>query len=123
MSDSKFLTGLVLGAIGGVLFAPASGKETRDEIADATMSFRNDFQKKMDKIRKDYKESNDLSFDDLKKVFMNPEVEEKEEVMERITELETSVEQKYKDLEKEIIRMVEDFKMKNDSSILKKHLE
>ncbi len=117
MSDSKFLTGIILGAIGGVLLAPASGKETRDKIADATADLRKDLHQKLEQIRKEYNESNEFSFDDVKRILMNSDSEEK---LAKVSELEASIAKKYKDLEQETLRMIDEFKQQNmDSSSLK----
>ena len=121
MSDSKFLTGIILGAIGGVLLAPASGKETRDKIADATADFRKDMHQKLEQIRKEYNESNEFSFEDVRRILMNTESTEKNEALDKVSELEALIAKKYEDLEQETLRMIDEFKEQNMNSSLHKN--
>jgi len=121
MSDSKFLTGIILGAIGGILLAPASGKETRDKIADVTADFRKDMHQKLEQIRKEYINSNEFSLEDVKRILMNSESDEKNEVLDKITELEAVIVKKYEDLERETLQMIDEFKEQNINSLLPKN--
>lgn len=55
MSSDKFLAGLIagglLGAIAGILFAPSSGKETRDRIVEKSQSTKAKLEESMSDIQ------------------------------------------------------------------------
>ncbi len=111
MSDSKFLTGLVLGAIGGILLAPASGKETRGKISDVTADFRAKLSKKIDALKNEYKEKGELTMESVKDVLLNSGTESLTD--NNLSDLEQKIKIKYKELEKEIEEMISDFKKNN----------
>ncbi len=50
------LIGVILGAIGGILFAPKSGKETRKDIKDAAVKANREAEKKLKKLHAELKD-------------------------------------------------------------------
>lgn len=51
------LIGAVLGAVGGILLAPASGKETRKKLAEVTERLKKDLEKKLSETKELTEES------------------------------------------------------------------
>jgi len=105
-SDSKLLLGLVLGAatgaVAGLLLAPASGKETREKIADKTGELKSDLDRKFNELSQKIK---DLDGDSVKE-FKEKFYEVKDSVKEKYDQMSAKV----KDLEKELTEKMESLK-------------
>ncbi len=110
MSDSKFITGLILGAIGGVLLAPASGKETREKITDATADIRASLKEKIEVLRKEYTDKGELTIEGVKHALSSGG---SDDVLQELSSLENKIEKKYEELDKEAQELLAAFKQKN----------
>ena len=105
-SDSKLLVGLIVGAVAGavagLMLAPASGKETREKIADKASELKGDFDKK---------------FNDLSEKIKNLEVDSIQDFKAKFYDVKGAVKDKYdhiaakvKQLEKELADKMEGLK-------------
>jgi gas vesicle protein len=97
-SDSKLLLGLILGAatgaVAGLLLAPASGKETRENISEKASVLKGDLDKKFNELSKKIQDLDGESINEFKEKFG----EIKSSVKDRFDTLTAKV----KDLEKEL---------------------
>ena len=102
-SDSKLLLGLVLGAatgaVAGLLLAPASGKETRENLAEKAGELKSDLDKKFNELSKKLKDLDKESLNDFKEKFGDVKASVKEKY--------DKVYAKVKDLEKELSEKIE----------------
>lgn len=100
-NDSKLLAGLILGTIAGIatglLIAPSSGKETRELIKEKAKGFKDEIDKKLDKLNKE-------SLTELKEKFNHVKEEASEEykkVADKVRILEKEIETKIARLKKQ----------------------
>ena len=102
-SDSKLLLGLILGAatgaVAGLLLAPASGKETRENLSDKAGEIKSDLDKKFNELSKKLQDLDTESLNDFKEKFGD--------VKSTVKEKFDKVSQKVKDLEKELSEKIE----------------
>ena len=72
-SDSKLLLGLILGAatgaVAGLLLAPASGKETRENLSEKAEELKGDLDKKFNELSKKIQDLDKESLNDFKEKF------------------------------------------------------
>jgi gas vesicle protein len=97
-SDSKLLLGLILGAatgaVAGLLLAPASGKETRENISDKASELKSDLDRKFNELSQKIQDLDGESIAEFKEKFNDV----KESVKEKYDQMSAKV----KDLEKEL---------------------
>jgi len=102
-SDSKLLLGLILGAatgaVAGLLLAPASGKETRENLAEKAGELKSDLDKKFNELSKKIQDLDKESLNDFKEKFSD--------VKSSVKEKYDKVYAKVKDLEKELSEKIE----------------
>jgi len=105
-SDSKLLLGLILGAatgaVAGLLLAPASGKETRENLSDKAGELKSDLDKKFNELSKKIEDLDKESLNDFKEKFGDVKASVKEKF--------DKVSAKVKDLEKELSEKIESIK-------------
>ena len=105
-SDSKLLLGLILGAatgaVAGLLLAPASGKETRENLSVKAGELKSDLDKKINELSKKIKELDDESLNYFKEKFSD--------IKDSMKEKFDTVSDKVKDLEKELSDKIESIK-------------
>lgn len=77
MNSSKVLLGVLggvaVGAVAGVLFAPAKGKETRKKILDNGKNYVGDLKTKFETLKSDVTEKYNGYVDDAKDMVSNGE--------------------------------------------------
>lgn len=105
--------GVVLGVIGGILFAPKSGKETRDDIKDAAAKANREAEKKLKELHAELKEKSE----EAKELAVKLTGQAKEELedlgrraeftRDRVGELITSV-REYEADDKEVDKTIKD---------------
>ena len=107
-SDSKLLLGLILGAatgaVAGLLLAPASGKETRENLAEKAGEIKNDLDKKFNELSKKLHDLDSESISDFKEKFS--------EVKSTVKDKFDTVTARDKALEKELEEKIESMRRK-----------
>ena len=97
-NDSKLLVGLILGAAAGVaigiLIAPNSGKETRENLKQKTSDLKDELEARIEAIDKSSLNDIKKSFDDIKEVASD----EYENIALQVKELENDIEGRVKKL-------------------------
>lgn len=94
---ARLILGLAVGAIGGLLLAPNSGKETREFIKLKAKNFKEEIDKKLDAL-------DSSSLDDLKESFRHVKDEasaEYQKIAQKVRDLEKEIEKKIKALRKQ----------------------
>ncbi len=106
--ESKFLTGIVIGAIvgaaAGILLAPESGEETRKKIADKTSELKEDLETKFQDVSEKIKNLENEALTGFKDKFYDVKGEIKDQythLSDKVASIEKDILSKYKDLEKE----------------------
>jgi gas vesicle protein len=97
-NDSKLLVGIMLGAAAGallgVLFAPNSGKETRESIKQKTKHLKEELEVKIEAIDKSTLNDLKKSCEDIKEVA----ADEYQNIAKQLKELENDIELRVKKL-------------------------
>ena len=91
---TSILHGSWTGAVAGLLLAPASGKETRENLSEKAGELKDDLDKKFNEISQRLKELDGESLGDFKERF--------HEVKESVKERYEQMAKKVKDLEKDL---------------------
>ena len=106
--ESKFLTGIVIGAIvgaaAGILLAPESGEETRKKIADKTSELKEDLEAKFKDVSEKIKNLENEALTGFKDKFYDVKGKIKEKyahLSDKVEDLEKDISSKYDELEKE----------------------
>lgn len=104
-NDSKLLLGLIVGvaagAVVGLLIAPTSGKETREKLKESVANFKDDLDKKLNKLSS---KLDDETINDIKDQFGNLKGKAKEEydvIAKKVKDLEQEIEAKINHLKKQ----------------------
>tara|TARA_R110000787_G_scaffold43372_1_gene106414 strand:+ start:23010 stop:23372 length:363 start_codon:yes stop_codon:yes gene_type:complete len=106
--ESKFLTGIVIGAIvgaaAGILLAPESGEETRKKIAHKTSELKEDLEAKLKDVSEKIKNLENEALTGFKEKFYDVKGKIKDQyahLSDKVESIEEDILSKYKGLEKE----------------------
>ena len=106
--ESKFLTGIVLGAIvgafAGILLTSESGEETRKNIVSKTSDLKEDLDAKLKDVSKKIKNLENKDLNDFKDLFYDVKGKIKDQyahLSDKVETIEKDILSKYANLEKE----------------------
>ncbi|MDH3323003.1 MAG: YtxH domain-containing protein, partial [Flavobacteriaceae bacterium] len=102
------ILGAAAGAVAGLMMAPASGKETREKIADKAGTLKADLENKFNEISEKISNLDSSTIDDFKSKFYDVKGTVKEKyahVASKVKDLEKELEDKIEALKKEAKEM------------------
>ena len=106
--ESKFLTGIIIGAIAGVatgkLLATESGEKTRKKIVGKTSELKEDLEAKLNDVSEKIKNIENEDLSSLKDKFFDIKEKNKDKyanIVDKAETIEKDIVSKYKDIKKE----------------------